>query len=240
MNMIALIPAKSTSQRMPDKNVRSLAGHPLMAYSIGVAKESGLFSRVIVSTDSERYADIARHYGADVPFLRPAQLAKPNAPDFLWVFHALRTLWEDYERPDAFAILRPTSPFRTADMLSRAAEEFEADRGADSLRAVEPCRQHPGKMWVVRTNRLLPILPYELDGVPWHSNQTQVLPQVYAQNASLEMAYVASVFTTKTISGYSVMPFFTRGYEGFDINTNDDWLLAERLIQDGLVRLPDV
>lgn len=237
--MIAFVPAKSTSVRMPDKNIRVLRGHPLMAYSIAVAKNSGLFSKIIVSTDSKYYAEIASQYGAEVPFLRPEPLARPDSTDWGWLFYTLRTLWEDYVRPDSFAILRPTSPFRTVEMLTRAWNQFRDDKGADSLRAVQPVREHPGKMWVVRDNRMLPLLPYDIKGTPWHSQQTQSLPRLWVQNASLEMAWTASAFLTKTISGHVIAPFFTQGYEGFDINTNEDWLMAERLIDDGL-ELPSV
>lgn len=227
--MIALVPAKSTSTRIPDKNIRPLAAHPLMAHTIALAVDSGLFSRVIVSTDSEGYAEIARHYGAEVPFLRPPGIARPDSTDFEWVFFTLRTLWEGYERPDSFAILRPTSPFRTVEMLKRAQEQFEADKACDSIRAVQPVREHPGKMWMVQGNRMHPLLPFSGEETPWHSHQTQSLPVVYVQNASLEMAWTTTVFLTKTISGHTVAPFFTQGYEGFDINDARDWEEAERL-----------
>ena len=237
--MIAFVPAKSTSVRIPDKNIRLLAGHPLMAYSIASAIDSGLFSSVIVSTDSEKYAEIARHYGAQVPFLRPNQLAGRYSTDYEWVFFTLRRLWDDYERPDSFAILRPTSPFRTADTITRGWHQFRDDRRADSLRAVQPVREHPGKMWRVNGNRMVPILPYEFGGTPWHSHQTQSLPAVYVQNASLEMAWTATVWATKTISGNVVAPFLTEGYEGLDINSEDDWQIVEALIDNG-AELPSV
>src|SRR5210317_2466380 len=88
-NIVALIPARSGSKRVPDKNIRTLAGHPLIAYSIAAALQSRIFTAVIVSTDSERYADIARHYGAEVPFLRPDEIAGDTSPDIEWVTYTL-------------------------------------------------------------------------------------------------------------------------------------------------------
>ena len=131
--VVALIPARGGSQRVPGKNVLPLAGHPLLAWSIASARESGIFARVVVSTDSEEIAEVARRYGADVPGLRPAELASATSPDVEWVLHAMQGRDED-----AFALLRPTSPFRTAATIRRAWARFlELGERVDSLRAVE-------------------------------------------------------------------------------------------------------
>ncbi|HEY3183251.1 MAG TPA: acylneuraminate cytidylyltransferase family protein, partial [Gaiellaceae bacterium] len=106
---VALVPARAGSQRVPGKNVLPLAGHPLIAYTIAAARESGVFAAVVVSTDSDEIAEIARRYGADVPGLRPAELATSTSPDIEWVLHVMSNRSEDL-----FAILRPTSPFRSA------------------------------------------------------------------------------------------------------------------------------
>ena len=109
---VALIPARAGSERVPGKNVRPLAGHPLLAYSIAAAHESAIFDAVVVSTDSEQIAEIALRYGAAAPELRPPEIATATSPDIEWVLHAMRDRGED-----AFAILRPTSPFRTAGTI---------------------------------------------------------------------------------------------------------------------------
>ena len=108
--IVALIPARSGSKRLPDKNIQPLAGHPLIAYTISAARQSGLFADVIVSTDSERYADVARYYGAEVPWLRPVELAGDLAPDIEWVEYTLKRLLKEGRGYDCFSILRPTSP----------------------------------------------------------------------------------------------------------------------------------
>jgi N-acylneuraminate cytidylyltransferase len=238
--VVALIPARSGSKRVEDKNVRPLAGHPLIAYTIGAALESAIFDAVVVSTDSERYAEIARRYGAETPFLRPAALAGDLSPDIEWVEYTLEELRKAGRAFDCFSILRPTSPFRSAATIRRAWQAFRAEQGVDSLRAVERCRQHPGKMWVVRGNRMTPLLPLGPPDSPWHSNQYQALPEVYVQNASLEIAWTRVVHDGRTIAGEVVMPFFTEGNEGLDINTERDWQFAEALVREGEARLPSL
>jgi CMP-N,N'-diacetyllegionaminic acid synthase len=239
-SIVALIPARSGSKRVADKNVRRLGAHPLLAYAIAAARASGIFARVIVSTDRDEYAAIARHYGAEAPFLRPAALAGDTSPDIEWVEHALGVLAASGEAFDCFSILRPTSPFRPAQTIRRAWESFVADGRADSLRAVEKCAQHPGKMWTVCGTRMHPLLPFESDGVPWHSRQYPSLPDVYVQNASLEIAWTQVVREQRSIAGQVVMPFITRGAEGFDVNAPDDWRLAELWIAEGRATLPPV
>ena len=240
LNVIALIPARSGSKRVLDKNIRPLAGHPLIAYTIAAALQSEIFAAVVVSTDSERYAEIARYYGAEVPFLRPSKFAGDLSLDIEWVEYTLKRLRDEGRVYDCFSILRPTSPFRQAETIRRAWQEFLAEEGVDSLRAVEKCRQHPGKMWVVRGKRMMPLLPLSPPEQPWHSSQYQSLPEVYAQNASLEIAWTRVVFEGRTIAGNVLMPFFTQGYEGFDVNDLYDWKLAEELVQSGEARLPSV
>ena len=245
---VAFIPARLGSKRVPGKNIRALAGHPTLAYTIAPALESGVFSSVIVSTDSEEIAAIARHYGAEVPFLRPAAFASDTSPDIEWLEHILTELRAAGRTWDAFSILRPTSPFRSAATIRRAFDAFASQIGADSLRAVEKCTQHPGKMWVIRGNRMYPLMPFELGapkpqgegGQPWHSTPYQALPLVYVQNASLEIAWTRVVLERRTIAGDTIVPFVTEGHEGFDINDPYDWMVAERLIADGAAQLPPV
>ena len=236
----ALIPARSGSKRLPDKNIRQLAGHPVIAYAIETAIQSQIFDAVIVSTDSERYSEIAQYYGAEVPFLRPPDLSGDRSPDIEWVEFTLKRLRDDGRTYDCFSILRPTNPFRQVETVRRAWKEFLAEDGIDSLRAVEKCKQHPGKMWVIRGKRMLPLLPLASPKQPWHSSQYQSLPEVYVQNASLEMAWTRVVFEEHAIAGTVLKPFFTEGYEGLDLNEPYDWQFAEKLIENGQVRLSPI
>lgn len=238
--VVALIPARSGSKRLPDKNIRPLAGHPLIAYSISAARASGVFDAIIVSTDNAHYAAIAKHYGADVPHLRPDVLATSTSPDIEWVQYTLSRLANEGHAFDCFSILRPTSPFRSHETIRRAWNLFSCDLSADSLRAVEKCGQHPGKMWVLNGERMQPLMSKTLNGVPWHSCQMAALPEIYVQNASLEIAWTHVVHRHHTIAGEAIIPFITQGTEGFDINTPDDWWLAERMVASGEAALPSV
>jgi len=239
-SVVALIPARSGSKRVVDKNIRGLSGHPMIAYAISAAVQSGIFSDVIVSTDSEYYADIARHYGAEVPFLRPGRFAGDVSPDIGWLAYTLDRLKSEGREYDCFSILRPTSPFRLAQTIQRAWQAFRAENGVDSLRAIEKCQQHPGKMWVLQGKRMVPLMPLRASGLPWHSSQYPSLPEVYTQNASLEIAWSRVVFEQGSIAGDVLMPFFTEGYEGLDVNTEYDWGLAEYLVNTRQAELPPV
>ena len=223
---VALVPARAGSQRVPGKNVRELAGHPLLAYTVAAARESGVFTEVVVSTDSEEIAEVARAYGAAVPGLRPAEMSTATSPDVEWVVHVMGDRDED-----AFAILRPTSPFRTAATIRRAWAQFEAlgDR-VDSLRAVELVKQHPGKMWLVEGDLMRPLLEQGAGEVPFHSTQYAALPAVYVQNSSLELAWRGVLDGSRpTIAGERVAPFLTEGLEGLSIDYPEDFERAEAL-----------
>ena len=237
---VALIPARVGSKRVPGKNVRLIQGHPMLAYTIASVIESGVFDSVIVSTDSEDIAKISRHYGAEVPFLRPTKFAGDTSPDIEWLEYTLTELRQKDRTWDCFGLLRPTSPFRKAETIRRAWLQFTSQKEIDSLRAVEKCTQHPGKMWILGNNRMFPLLPSDPGKQPWHSTPYQALPSIYVQNASLEIAWTRVVFKNRTIAGEIVVPFITEGYEGFDINSLHDLMLAEQLLADSSVSLPPV
>lgn len=239
-SIVALIPARAGSKRVQGKNIRNLAGHPLIGYTIHAACQAGVFSRIVVSTDSPEIGQISERYGAEIPFLRPERLAGDLAPDFEWIEYTLRRMAESGHRYDCFAILRPTSPFRTPETIRRAWQQFLNQDGIDSLRAVEKCKQHPGKMWLVDGMRMHPLLEKGPSNPPWHSSPYQALPPVYVQNASLEIAWSRVVWDTGTIAGTTLTPFHTVDYEGFDINDAKDWWYAEYLIQHGEVSLPEL
>lgn len=237
---VALIPARSGSKRVPDKNICDLDGHPMIAYTICCAIESEVFDAVICCTDSPLYADIAKYYGAEVINLRPAHLAKESSPDIDWVSWQLLELEKIDRKYDVFSILRPTSPLRTIDTIKKAWTMFVDDGKADSLRAVQPCAEHPGKMWVKSGNRIHPLMPFHLDGVPWHSNQYAKLPTIFTQDASLEIAWSRVALFEGSIAGESIVPFESQGYEGFDINEPIDLIVAKSLLASGQARLHNI
>jgi CMP-N,N'-diacetyllegionaminic acid synthase len=237
---VALIPARAGSQRVPGKNVRELAGHPLIAYTIAAARLADVFDAVVVSTDSEETAAVAERYGAEVPSLRPEEMATSTSPDIEWLRHVLAGLSSSGRDFAIFSILRPTSPFRGPATIRRAFEQLVAlgDK-ADSVRAVRPCREHPGKMWVIDGELMRPLLD-QPDGVPYHSRQFASLPPVYIQDSSLEIAWARAVEVHDSIAGEQLAPFLTEGVEGFSIDYPDDWRIAEELVASGEAELPPV
>ena len=234
---IALIPARAGSERVPHKNIRPLAGHPLVAYAIATARQAGIFERVVCSTDSEEIAAVARWYGAEVPLLRPPELASSTSPDIEWLDDLLGRLPERY---DLFALVRATNPFRGPDAILRGMRQLLATPEADSIRAVERVKQHPGKMWVIEGKTMRPLLDQSHLEVAWHAGQYQALPEIYVQNSALEIAWTRVVFETGTREGRVLAPFLTTGYEGFNIDDEDDWARAEALVASGRVTLPAV
>lgn len=238
---VALIPARSGSTRIVDKNIRRLAGHPLIAYTISSAIQSNCFDEIICVTDSTHYADIAKWYGASVPALRPENTSGAATQDFLWLewisdFINLRNTY------DYFSILRPTSPFRSHLEINRAMSKITQHPECHSLRAISEVSQHPAKMWhkVPNSDIIYPLMPMN-DGLHMlHSCQKPSLPVVYTQNASLEIARSDVIEKFKSISGTSVIGFESDGLNGFDINTQHDWMLCEALAALSPDLLPNV
>jgi CMP-N,N'-diacetyllegionaminic acid synthase len=238
-SVIGFVPARAGSERVPGKNVRPLAGHPLLAYAIATAQQAGVCDRVVCSTDSEEVAEVARWYGADVPFLRPAEYATSTSPDVEWLTYTLGRLAESY---DLFAIVRATNPFRGPDVLRRGLDQLLATPEADSIRAVELVKQHPGKMWKLAGHgrTMQPLLDQSHLEVAWHAGQYQALPKVYVQNSALEIAWTRVVTETGTREGRALAPYLTEGYQGFNVDDEEDWARAEALIAAGTATLPGI
>lgn len=236
-SVVALIPARANSKRFPGKNTRKLGDHPLLAYTIGAAQRAGIFDKILVCSDAKSVIQLAHEYKAET-YLRPG--SADTEPDIDWVQPVL-----DYLDPpfDAFAILRPTSPFRTAESIRWAWNLFTMAHTFDSLRAVRAVAEHPGKMWTLHeSGHLLTLQPLLMQpaGLPWHSSPSQTLPPVYVQTAGLEIAWTKTVNQTGTIAGEKVLAHELRWPESLDINTEHDWWIAERAIHDGRATLPEI
>ena len=174
-----------------------------------------------------------------MPFLRPEEYSTARSPDIEWIAWTLPQLEERY---DLFAIVRATNPFRGPDAIIRGHDQLLATPEADSIRAVERVKQHPGKMWVVdELDRLMrPLLDQSHLDVAWHAGQYQALPSIYVQNSALEIAWTRVVEATGTREGRVLAPFFTEGHEGLNIDDEEDFARAEQLVADGRARLVDV
>lgn len=218
-DVLALIPARSGSKSIPDKNVRPFAGKPLLAHSIDHALAARWIGRVIVSTDSERYAGISRAHGAETPFRRPAALAGDDATDLVVFEHAL--IWlEEHEgwRPEIVVHLRPTYPTRDPDDIDRIVEILVADPTLDSVRTVAPAPATPFKMWTRSEDGLLkPVIDR---GDEAYNLPRQVLPPVFLQNAAIDAVRTQVITEQRSMTGRRIFGYVT-GHD-FDIDTIDD------------------
>lgn len=222
-SIIALIPARSGSKRIPNKNIKRLGKHPLLAYTIEQARQSGIFDEVLVNSDSYDYEQIARHYGVRT-WIRHPDYAKDDSPDIEWI----RDMSPVLDNFDYFAILRPTNPFRAPAMLQTAWEKY--DKG-DWLKAVQPVSEHPCKMWIMTEKTMMNM---SIDGRESHALPTQVLPEAVVQNGSLEIR------PTHDLEPRWKQLFYTPEIMGYDLNTEKDWIYAEWLIEHGRVNLIEI
>lgn len=229
--VLALIPARAGSQRVKSKNIRKLAGKPLIAYTIEAALKAKRVDRVVVSTDSERIAKVARSLGAEAPFLRPNEIAGSASTELEFHLHALEWLakHENYV-PELIVNLYPTSPFRKAVTIDAAIDFIRRHPEADSLRSVRKCSEHPYKMWKKTGNKtyLEPFVPSKKRGSQTLSYH--LLPEVFIQNASIYITRPTTLFKQGSTTGKKVLCFEMSERESVDINTPLDFLFAESLL----------
>ena len=207
MDVLALIPARGGSKALPRKNVRLLAGKPLVVHSIDVALAAQTVTRVVVSTDDEEIARIATEGGAEVPFMRPAEFAADDSPDLDAFRHALEWLAENEGyRPELVVHLRPTHPVRRPDRIDAAVRALAEDTAADSLRSVSWPTQTPYKMWRIEGGYLEPLL--RIEGVPdSYSRPRQSLPEVWWQNGYVDVIRPRTILELGSMSGVRILPF---------------------------------
>ena len=233
--ILAIIPARGGSKGIPHKNIRQFAGFPLIAWSIAAGLQAKSISRVIVSTDDEEIAAVAREYGADVPFMRPSELAQDRTLDLPVFEHALKWL-EDIEgyKPDYVVQLRPTSPIRPTDMIDSAVKILVENPEADSVRGVVPAGQNPYKMWRFNgyDKPLKPLL--EVEGVtePYNAPR-QILPQAFWQTGHIDAIRTTTIIRKNSLTGDVVYPLVIDPRYTVDIDTLADWEKYETLVYQG-------
>lgn len=233
--VLAIIPARGGSKGIPRKNIRNFAGHPLIAYSIAAALQSQRVTRVIVSTDDAEIADVARAYGAEVPFLRPAELAQDTTLDLPVFQHALAWLTaNEAYAPDVVVQLRPTSPIRPVGLVDEAVRILLEHPEADSVRGVVPAGQNPHKMWRIdlQTGQMKNLL--DVPGVPEPYNAPrQVLPPVYWQTGHIDVIRPNTILEKNSMSGDVILPVMIDPRYTVDIDSLSDWTRAEWLVYHG-------
>jgi N-acylneuraminate cytidylyltransferase len=232
MTILGLVPARGGSRGVPRKNVRLLAGEPLLVYTVREALRSRSVGRLVLSTDDAEIARVGRSCGAEVPFLRPPDLAGDAVPDWPVFDHALRWL-EEHEgyRPDIVVQLRATSPLRTAAHIDQAVELLLADPAAHSVRSVTPAGQHPLKTWRISDGRLVPFVPAEVCGIDRAYNQPrQALPAAYVQNGALDVTRAEVIRDRRSMTGDVILPYVMDQEHSVNIDSPLDWELAEILM----------
>jgi YrbI family 3-deoxy-D-manno-octulosonate 8-phosphate phosphatase len=229
--VLALIPARGGSKSIPRKNILPFAGHPLIAYSIAAGRQASLVTRVLVSTDDAEIAEVSRGYGAETPFLRPAEFAQDLSTDLEVFLHALEWLktHENY-RPDIIVQLRPTSPIRPQDCVDGAVRLLLDRPEADSVRGVVASGQNPYKMWrFAEDGRMLPLLQVEGLAEPYNSPR-QSLPPTYWQTGHIDAIRTGCIETKNSLSGDTILPLVIDPAYMVDIDTMNDWRRAEWLV----------
>jgi CMP-N-acetylneuraminic acid synthetase len=227
-SILAIIPARSGSKSIPDKNIRLMAGKPLLAYSIEHALSAKYITRTIVSTDSPAYADIARQYGAEVPFLRPAELADDLSTDLVVFSHALTWLDErERYQPEICVHLRPTYPMRDPRDIDLMVNLLIMHPEVDSIRSVARANETPYKMWFLQNNGLLkPVVTGEI--VDAHNMPRQALPPVYIQNACIDVVRTNIVLEQRSMTGNSILGYVMD--HNYDIDTHVQFQQVEHII----------
>lgn len=235
--VLAVIPARGGSKGIPRKNIKDFAGFPLIAYSIAAAKQAQLVTRVIVSTDDEEIAEIARQWGAETPFLRPEAFARDNTLDFPVLQHGLDWLAENEDyHPEMVVWLRPTSPIRPSHCVDDAVQLLLDQPEADSVRGVIPAGQNPFKMWTVdaESGALNPLLKVEGVAEPYNAPR-QTLPDAYWQTGHIDAIWTKTVLNKHSMTGQVILPLMIDPRYAVDIDVPADWAHAERLLSaDGL------
>lgn len=230
MNLVAVIPARGGSKRIPRKNIRLFAGKPILAYSVAAARESGLFHRILVSTEDEEIAAVARECGAEVPFMRPAELADDHVGADAVFLHALEWLEARGQPADYACCIQATAPLLEAGDL-RAGYEKMREAGAAASMAVAPFRYPIFRaMKVNERGRLQMIWPEH------RGSRSQDLPVAYQDAAQFYWVEVARYEVLREKIWDEAVPIVLPAGRVQDIDTLEDWELAERLFEAARLR----
>jgi CMP-N,N'-diacetyllegionaminic acid synthase len=227
--VLVVIPARGGSKGIPRKNLRILADKPLVVHSIEHALAAETIGRTIVSTDDLEIAEVAQAAGAEVPFLRPEELAQDDSPDIDVFRHALHWLEENERyRPELIVHLRPTNPGRRVERIDEAVRAIAADPSADSLRSVSWPAQTPYKMWRIEGGYLRPVVDAE-DVPESHSLPRQLLPEVWWQNGFVDIVRRRTVVELGSMAGRRILPF-AMTEPVVEIDYEDAFQRAEQLL----------
>jgi CMP-N,N'-diacetyllegionaminic acid synthase len=224
IRILCIIPARSGSKGLPHKNIKDYRGKPLLAWSIEQAQLCRYDMKIVVSTDSKEYVDIAIKYGAEAPFLRPSEISGDLSTDYECMKHSVEWLKQNQQYyPDIVLQLRPTSPLRRVEDINKAIELFLENReNYDSLRSVIEFEKSPYKMYTLTENTLVPLFK-KVDDIDEPYNQCrQILPKCYLHNGYIDI-FNTSILENATISGERIYPYLMNKEDTLDIDEAKDW-----------------
>jgi CMP-N-acetylneuraminic acid synthetase len=227
--VLALVPARGGSKSIPGKNIKPLAGKPMIGYTLEAARECPAIDRIVVSTDSEEIAAVARTFAAEVPFMRPAELAGDLVTDLPVFQHALA--WLSHEQrfePSIIVHLRPTAPLRRSSHITAGIEQLLATN-ADSVRSICRAKQHPQKMWAMRDRYLVPFIANSGFVEPYNMPRQQ-LPPAYVQNGSVDVAWRRTILELGSMTGTRIAALEMEPAESVNIDDELDFRMAELLL----------
>ena len=219
--MLAIIPARKGSKRLPGKNIKILNGHPLIAYSLRTALSSKLIDKVVVSTDSNEIARISKEYGAHVPFLRPRELSTDNSSSFDVYNHAIQSCSEIYNmKIHEFVVLQPTSPFRRLKTIKEGIRIFKKNKHCSVIGA-EQCKYNSDNMYFKSTERKYKSL----------KKLFKKTTNIYRTNGSYFLTSPYGLRKNKSFYSNNTFPLVCKlMIESIDIDTIDDWKIAKKLV----------
>lgn len=223
--ILGLVPARAGSKGIPNKNARLLAGIPLLARAIRSGLDSGVINRVLLTTDSREFAELGMKAGAEVPFMRPPELARDDTPMLPVIQHAVRHLVAEGWSPEIVVLLQPTAPFRQPQDIMKAVRMLRDDPQADSVVSVEAVPDHYSPYFVMKVsdNRLLPFMT---DGLK--VTRRQDAPKAYSRNGQFYVMRTRTLLEKNSIYGENCLPYIT-SHEAVNLDTMDDWVAAEKL-----------
>lgn len=233
MNILAIIQARGGSKGIPGKNIKPLCGKPLIAWTIEAAKKAKTVTRVIISTDDKKIAEVAKKYGAEVPFLRPPEFATDGAKSIGLLEHALNFLKEkEGYIADAVVQLKPTNPLRTAETINTCVELYKASPGIDAVITVVKAPVHPLKCWKFDGEFVAPFVPESVFGIKEASKTPrQKLPEAYGNNSCVHVINPKTILEKHSSIGTKVKGVVLSREESINIDDPLDFEIAEILMR---------
>jgi len=209
MDIVALIPARSGSKGVPDKNIAALGDRPVLAWTIAACQKADIFRRIIVSTDSVLYADLAVSLGAEAPFLRPSEISTDASTDYDFIAHALAWLEDHDQLPEFIAHMRPTTPLRDPQLIVDAVDAFVGNPNASALRSVHTMAESAYKTFEIYQEQFLKSVGTQSTALDAANAARQSFPTTYQANGYVDVLSVDYVRSNQQLHGDRVVPFIT-------------------------------